>query len=288
MQPNSEQVAARRRLGAQLRGYREATGRSGRDVATALGWSQSKVSRIEQARTLAAVEDIRALLRELAVPVGARPRLLRLAGGAAGPPGAWRNSTGTGLTRRQQDFVALERLATTIHHYQPLLIPGYLQSEPYARRVLELSGVAGVDQAVELRLARQATLRAPDAPGYRVVLLEAVLRWRPGPESLLAGQLTLLAELAELSNVDVRVLRLDRPQVAYLQHPCVVFDFGPGTASEALVEIATQDVRITDPAGVARLRQRIELLRANCASRAESAALIRAAATALAADPDLK
>ncbi len=278
MQPNPDQIAARRRLGAELRRLREEALRSGQDLAGALGWSQSKVSRIEHARTLPTVSDARALLSELRVSPRERDRLLRLAEEAAGEPGTWRNSTGAGLTRRQQDFIALERSATTIHHYQPLLIPGYLQTEEYARRVLEMAGSSSVDRGVEMRLARRETLTRTGAPAYRIVLLETALHWRPGPVSLMADQLTLVAELAGSPNVGLRILKLDHEQVTYLQHPCMVFDFGATASREALVETLTQDVRVTDPAGVTQLSKYIEHLWSSSLSSRQSLALIRATA----------
>jgi transcriptional regulator with XRE-family HTH domain len=279
MEPNPEQIAARRRLGTELRQLREQAYRSGQDVAESLGWSQSKVSRIEQARTLPSVADVQALLRELRVPVQDQERLLQLAEDAAGEPGNWRNSTGAGLTRRQQDFVALERSATSISHYQPILIPGYLQTEAYARRVLEMAGSTSVDRGIELRLARRATLTGPHAPQYHIVMMETALQWRPGPPSLMAEQLALVAELAKRPNVDLRILRLDREQVTYLQHPCMVFEFaGPAAHGEALIETVTQDLRVTDPPGVALLTRLFERLASSALPRNDSLAYIDAAA----------
>lgn len=278
MQPNPEQIAARRRLGAELRGLREDAYRSGQDLGTALGWSQSKVSRIEQARTLPSVDDVRALLRELRVPAGDQERLLQLAEEAAGEPGSWRNSTGAGLTRRQQDFVALERASSLIRHYQPILIPGYLQTEAYARQVLEMMGSTSVERGVEMRLARRATLTGAHPPSYRIVLLETALRWRPGPPSLMAEQLALVADLAKRPNVELRVLTLDREQVTYLQHPCMVFEFDATGQREALVETVTQDIRVTETAGVNLLGRYFQQLSSSSLAPKESLALVHATA----------
>ncbi|GAA5176958.1 helix-turn-helix transcriptional regulator [Rugosimonospora acidiphila] len=285
MEPNPDQIAARRQLGSELRQLREDAYRSGQDLASALGWSQSKVSRIEQARTLPSVNDVHAVLRELRVPAAEQERLLTLAGEAAGEPGAWRNSTGAGLTRRQQDFVALERAASAISHYQPILIPGYLQTEAYARRVLEMAGSTSVDRGVELRLARRATLTAPNAPSYRILLLETALRWRPGPPPLMAEQLALVSELAKRPNVELRILRLDQEQVMYLQHPCMIFEFtGPAAHGEALVETEVQDVRITDAEGVGLLNRRFERLSSSAIAPSDSLAFIDSVADSYVSD----
>jgi len=49
-EPGSPTVR-RRRLAAELREIRESRGRSGESVAAALGWSPSKISRYERAKT---------------------------------------------------------------------------------------------------------------------------------------------------------------------------------------------------------------------------------------------
>ena len=58
----------------------------------------------------------------------------------------------------------MEQSATEILHFQPEAIPGLLQSEDYARRVLsfaDVTGKGGIDAAVKERMKRQAILREP-------------------------------------------------------------------------------------------------------------------------------
>ena len=143
MTTDAGSVAARRELGAELQRFRKASGLTGQQLASALGWHQSKVSRIEAARNVAHVEDIAALLDVLAVSKAQRASLLALAEESVGGPSAWRNSSREGLTRRQQDFIALEASAAVIAHYQPMLLPGYLQTREYARRVVEMADGGG-------------------------------------------------------------------------------------------------------------------------------------------------
>ncbi len=94
----------------------------------------------------------------------------------------------------------------------------------------------------------------------------------------MAEQLTLLAELAERPNVQLRVLSLGSEQVGYLQHPCMVFEFGSTGQREALMETVTQDVRVTDTAGVNLLGRTFELLSSSSMTPTESLTLIRTAA----------
>jgi transcriptional regulator with XRE-family HTH domain len=137
---DERRLAARRHLGGELRSRREMRGLSGQQLADQLGWSQAKVSRIEGARTRADISDVAALLEALDVPTAERAGLLEVAETAAGPASNWRNSRRVGLTRRQQDFIDSEAAATRIRHYQPVILPGYLQTAEYARIVIELAG----------------------------------------------------------------------------------------------------------------------------------------------------
>ncbi len=245
MAGEQQRVAARRQLGAELRSLREQRGLSGQQLAASLGWSQSKISRIEGARTRSERSDVEAVLAALDVPSALRVDLLTLAEEAAGPPEAWRNSTRVGLTRRQQDFVNSEAAAVRIRHYQPLIIPGYLQTPAYARRVLELAGSRDVDRAVAMRMARGAVVVGDPAPKYEIVLMETSLRWRPFATDLMAEQLDVLAQVARRKNVDLRVISLDVEQTAYVQHPFVVYDF-EAAPSEVIVEATHADTRLTD------------------------------------------
>ncbi|SCG77593.1 Helix-turn-helix domain-containing protein [Micromonospora echinaurantiaca] len=271
-----EQVAARHQLGLELRRLRERAGLTGQDLAAQLGWSQSKVSRIEQARTRAPVSDIQALLGLLDVPVSARDQVIALAERAAA--GSWRNSTGVGLTRRQQDFIALEASASEIYHYNPVLLPGYMQSEEYARRVIDMAGASNEERAVEYRLARRLTMLGRSAPRYRVVLLETALRWRPVPPDIMARQLGNLAEYAARDNVDLRILAFDQEQSSFMQHPLMVFRFDPPAPARGLLETTAADYHLTDTPTVERLIDNFEQLSSSALSPSDSLALIRKAA----------
>jgi transcriptional regulator with XRE-family HTH domain len=70
----------RRRLGAALRRLREGSGLSLEAVAQELGWSTSKVSRIELAKIAVTPADVRALLGVLDVLTEEVETLVSLAG----------------------------------------------------------------------------------------------------------------------------------------------------------------------------------------------------------------
>ncbi len=252
--------------------------RTGQQVAAALGWHQSKVSRIEAGKNLIRVEDVEALVGVLDAPPDEARRLFDLAAVNVGEPGSWRNSSRSGLTRRQRDFIALEASAVGILHYQPVLVPGYMQTPEYARRIAAMAGASDLDRAVEQRQARRATLESDSAPSYRIVLLETALRWRPVPMEAMAEQLDQVVKLARRSNVDLRVVSFDIEQVAYVQHPFMVFDFAGEIHPEGLVETTTQDLKVKDANSLGSLRHYFDQLSSSALGKADSLALVRSVA----------
>ncbi|MFG2998780.1 helix-turn-helix domain-containing protein [Streptomyces sp. NPDC048340] len=84
--------------------------------------------------------------------------------------------------------------------------PGLLQTPGYAREVLAAGGLKEPEltQQVEARMGRRELLEGKDAPPFRTLLSEAVLReaafWRE--------QLEYLVDVGERPNVTIQVLRL--------------------------------------------------------------------------------
>src|SRR5438270_12190114 len=99
--------AQRVQVGAELRRIRERLGLSGMQVGAALGWSQSKVSRIEAGRLSTTLNDLAELLALYGVPEEVRAELLTVAVADNGLPGAWIVRAG-GPVRRQGEVAAIE------------------------------------------------------------------------------------------------------------------------------------------------------------------------------------
>lgn len=272
----SRRITARLALGKLLRQYRTDAGLSGAGAADQLGWSQAKVSRIESARVRAEVSDVRALADTYNVSGQALESLLNLAEEAAGPSSEWRNSTGLGLSRRQQDFVSLEASASTIQHYQTMLIPGPLQTPEYTARVFSTFGVNDPSRAIETRKARRSAILRPGGPRLQVVLTEMAVRWDPGPTDILQSQLAALANLAEgHSNLDLRILPMSGQKRAFLAHPVAIYRFDDVNSPLALIETTTTDVRVTDLADVATLSSNLDRIIADCLNKAASIDFLR-------------
>src|SRR5215471_9004702 len=124
-----------RRLAAELRRLRERTGLTGEEVADRLGWSGSKVSRIELHRIGVKQADLRRLLALYGVGEGHRDELLALASESRKKSGLER---ATAQFPQVAPYVFAEAEAESIWNWEPQIIPGLLQTEDYARALAEV------------------------------------------------------------------------------------------------------------------------------------------------------
>ncbi|MGC5014488.1 helix-turn-helix domain-containing protein [Streptosporangium sp. DT93] len=196
-------------LGAQLRRLREQRGIRLEEAGYAIRASHSKVSRMELGRVGFRLRDVADLLTLYGVTDDAdREPLLSLVD-RANLAGWWHNYSDV-LPAWFETYVSLEEAATGIRNYEVQFVPGLLQSEGYARAVVQLgfpsATPAEVDRRVRLRLARQRLLHRPDPPRLWAVLDEAVLRRPLGGVEAMCEQIDHILEALELPNVTVQIV----------------------------------------------------------------------------------
>src|SRR4051812_18364970 len=100
-------AAYREWFGAELRRIRESMQISGEEVAHALKWSQSKVSRVETARIGISMRDLATLLHYYGVPEEVKAELISLNADESGQEGAW-IVRASRPPRRQSEVAAIE------------------------------------------------------------------------------------------------------------------------------------------------------------------------------------
>lgn len=218
----------RRQLGRQTKALRRAAGYTSEIAADELGWSRSKVWRIENGRTPATKSDVIALTQLYRADERITELLLALA--AESRSFGWWHAYGDVLPDWFEPFVNFEASAETIHHYDAELVPGLLQTEEYCNaiyRVFSNDDRATVERRVALRMERQALLTREDpaAPDFKVLLNEAVIRRPVGGSEAMRRQLARLAESTDMPNVDVRVLPFAAGEHAAMMSTFVVMSF---------------------------------------------------------------
>lgn len=196
-------------LGGQMRRLRQASGISLEAAGLVIRGSGSKISRIERGRVSCKQRDIADLLTLYGIH-GEQERavMLQLAQ-EANTPGWWHRYSDV-LPDWFESYVGLEEAASRIRTYEIQFVPGLLQTEGYARTVIERGNPEAtgqeIEERVDLRMTRQAVLAQPEAPQYWAVVHEGTLRRPLGSAKMMRGQVEHLIEMTRLPHVTLRVI----------------------------------------------------------------------------------
>lgn len=195
-------------LGEELRRLRELSGLTLAQVSERTGLSLSHVSRLETGKRAQSVEDVATLLVVYGVTGPERGDLIALAKKAR-QSGLWQR-VDQSMRSRVTVLSLLESRAMSIASWEPLLVPGLLQTIPYAQALFREIGMVDdpeeLDRRVVDRIHRQAVLRKPGAPKLTAFIGEAALRNPIGGKEVLYEQLKYLVEVAERGNVVIQVM----------------------------------------------------------------------------------
>jgi len=186
-------MVQRRRLRVELRKAREAAGLSQKDVAPEMDWSMSKLIRIETGAVTISINDLRVLLQLYKIDDQERVDMLISMARACKEP-AWWWPYREVLSSEFSTMLSYESAASIIRNFEPLLVPGLLQTDEYARATLgemfppvarvDTEILTEVDSLVDLRMERQDRLgQRTDKPKLFFAMDEAVLyRWVGGAQ----------------------------------------------------------------------------------------------------------
>ncbi|MEV7008761.1 helix-turn-helix transcriptional regulator [Streptosporangium sp. NPDC051022] len=241
----------RRRLSAELRRLRESANMTADAVAEQLEWSRGKLSRIENAQWQRPnPRDVRDLLDVYGVTdQGQREAMIALA----------RESRQRGWWTAYRDILAgsyvdLEAEASAISTFEPLVIPGLLQTPAYAAEITRAALVhdpAEVERRVALRMERQRLLAQADPPRLWAVIDEAALI-RPLSSPLIAReQLQRLIDTEPLEHVTIQILPLAAGLHAGMPGQFVIMEFAKDPRI-VYVETGTDGLYLEKPEELAR------------------------------------
>ncbi|MGV9821907.1 helix-turn-helix domain-containing protein [Nocardia xishanensis] len=198
-----EPRAMRMLLGRRLRRLREELNLTAEQAGSAIHVSASKISRIEGGKVRCRQDDLDALLTLYQVDVEERSEYEVLAD--RGSQSGWWTNERDWLPKGFDTVLALEPESSVIKCYETRFVPELLQTEEYARAVIEapFRGVDGdlncsqatIDRRVALQMRRQRFLSENDPPRLWVVVEEAALRQPIGGEEVWRRQLGHLLNL---------------------------------------------------------------------------------------------
>ncbi|MEU3374137.1 DUF5753 domain-containing protein [Streptomyces sp. NPDC006660] len=202
---------ARSALGARLRELRLRALLTGAQLASALGWPPSKVSKLEHGRQTATVDDLKRWTTATGTPQALNELTSRLQGFESHIR-SWRRQLANGHGPVQETWNAEIRRTATIRVWEEAVIVGMLQTPDYARHMFlsytRLHGSArDIDEAVRARMRRQEWLYEP---GRRLhaIMWEPALHALMCPPSVLAAQLDRLAGLIGMDTIELGIVPL--------------------------------------------------------------------------------
>jgi transcriptional regulator with XRE-family HTH domain len=255
----TDTLLQRRRLGSRLRELRTQAGLTLDDVAGHLGCTNSKVSKIENARQVCLPQDLRRMADLYGVSADERAALEEMAArGRASEQPWWRFYSDT-MPERYIEFLSFEAEAQAELEYQTVIIPGLLQTERYARAVTAVGfaslGPDQVDALVEVRMRRQLIL-TQDAPlQYACVITEAALHFQVGGPAARLEQLSHLAASAELPNVTVQIIPYSSGADGTQTGAFTIIQLGESDPDVAFTESVTGSLLVEDARHLRRLNR---------------------------------
>jgi transcriptional regulator with XRE-family HTH domain len=257
-------------FGAMVRFYREKAELSRQEVARQICKSMSLVQAIELGDRAATPE----VTGDLEAALDAGGALLKL-----------RKEIGNGLGYQAfpgwfQEWALKESQAATLRWFEPLIVPGLLQTEEYARAIFRTRfGITAdeIDEQVAARLKRQEILAGDKGPRLWVVLDEWVLRRPVGGPHVMCKQVNLLVEAARQPQIMIEVIPASVGAHEGLASAFAIADF-EDAPSVGYQESARGGQMIEEPKEVASLLLTWDTLRADALPRAASLAVLEEAA----------
>ena len=271
---------ARQTLGARLGEIRQDAGLTGRALAHVCGWHESKVSRIEHARTMPSADDVR-IWCEHCGATGQVDDLIAFLRSVESMFIEWRRMEATGLRHAQESVLPLWQRTRLFRAYSSWLVPGAVQTEAYTRAVLRAIAERrklpdDVEEAVTVRTDRLRLLREGEHR-FLVLIEESVLRNVIGGAEVMAGQLGHLITVASLPSVSLGIIPMGLGRDVMWP----VEDFWIYDDKQVNVELVSGWLTITQPREIAMYAQTFARLSDLAVRGAHARKLITAAIDAL-------
>lgn len=252
--PRSTPTLRRRRLSAELKRLREEAGVKVETAAEALGCSTDKIHWIERAGwTQPRWRDVRDLLDAYGVAdEDVREELITLA--KEGGQKDWWTPYSRMLSKKYTAYIGLEAEAAEVLTFQPLVVPGLLQTDDYAREMIrtgaaELSAEE-IEKRVQVRAERRKILEGDDPARLWAVIYEAALRCPVGGPEVMRAQLEHLIALAQTPKITVQVLPFEVGAHPGLNGPFTLLSFPEGDPDAAYIETIGGELLLEEPADV--------------------------------------
>nr|MDT0659869.1 helix-turn-helix transcriptional regulator [Micromonospora sp. DSM 115978] len=196
-------------LGQQLREMREGAGLTLKDVGNYIQRDGSTVSRMESGMLPARVPEVLTYLDLCGVDDPKRRSDLKKMAEDVWQKGWW-DGFAADVAGSLVDWIWLESRAARVSAFEVSVIPGLLQTQPYAEALIRMVDSRATERQiarfVEVRMARQQRLDGEDPINLAVVIDEGALRRPVGGIDVMRDQLEHLQRMARRRTIEIRVL----------------------------------------------------------------------------------
>jgi transcriptional regulator with XRE-family HTH domain len=254
-------------FGAELRRARAAAGLSQEQLGQRVGYSGALVGKVETGDRAPSLDFAQHCDRALPDMGGLFVRIYELARRWDGGYPSW-----------FAEWLDAERRATSLRTWEPLLIPGLLQTADYARALFEAWRSADsddeLDQLVSGRTGRQSIFERPQPPALWAIVDEGVLHRCVGSAKIMHDQLMHLADMSGRSKITIQVVPGEVGAHVGLLGAFAIASAG-GAPSTVYMESPDQGQTTETPSVVAKVSETFDTLRAEALPRGASQDLIR-------------
>lgn len=232
---------ARAALGIRLRDIRRDSGLSAIQLARATGWQPSKVSKIEHGKQTPSESDLHVWCQHCGSP-SELPDLVAATRAIETQFAEWRRILRAGMTRRQQSSAAAYEKARLFRIYEPIVVPGLLQTLDYATAVLStvidfMRIPDDAAQAAQERIERQRVLTHGDR-WFHILIGEQALYTNVGGPEVMIGQLEHLLAALRLPRARLGIIARNSAYRLPLHNPFWLLD-------DTLVQFETYTAEIS-------------------------------------------
>jgi transcriptional regulator with XRE-family HTH domain len=251
-------------FGSELRRARAATGLSQEQLGQRIGYSAALVGKVETGERAPSPDFAKGCDQALPGAEGLFTRMYALTHRWDGGYPSWFG-----------DWIEAERRAAVLCYWEPLLVPGIVQTADYARALFEAWRQAEdqLDQMVSVRMDRQSIFDLPDAPTLWVIVDEGVLRRCIGSTKIMYDQLAHLAEMADRPKATVQVVPAETGAHVGLQGAFAIASVDG--VDTVYLEGPSQGHTTQTPSVVATVNAYFDTLRAEALPRLTSRDLIK-------------
>ncbi|MFJ2028601.1 helix-turn-helix domain-containing protein [Streptosporangium sp. NPDC087985] len=264
-----------RRLSRELRTLRAATEMTTEAAAEQLGWSRSKLNRFETGKGAPTPADVAAICHLYCVEAATAEAMVQLTREVARR--GWWTAYSDVFTG---SYVEFEAAARAIHQWEPLLVPGLLQTEDYARQIIRAGHPDRPDievtRRVDARMQRKTSLLS-DHMTLHILIAEGALHHPVGSSGIMTRQLGDILHAMDRPNITVQVLPTAVGAHGGMEGAFSVLSFDDDDPDLGYAECPAGEVYVEDGEQVRRLMLTFERLASACLSPEESAALLAAA-----------